>query len=133
MLWQGKKKMGKKKWDICSADTKPYPVVRPKRRKNYRHTLSVLMLEILYAIVAVALDIAAYHYLAARPTFLVVSYAIIGILWSSFAGATARRKPIDAQNTMRHPAIQKVLYTENTNVFLKSIKSSFLEKSNAIR
>jgi len=101
------------------------------------------MLQCLNAVVTIIVAGIAFHYLIAQTTFLVVSFAIIAIIYVNFLCAIARRKSIDMMETMEHPALkiwsqrqrkhQKALYTEDTNVFLKSIKASILEKSNEKR
>jgi hypothetical protein len=111
----------------------------PKKHRNYRHMLYIAACQLLYAIAALALGGIAYYYLAAQPVYRVVALVVIGIAWSNAASATARKKTIDMLETIEHPAIRiwrqkqnKTLYTENTNVFLQAIKSSFLGKDNEI-
>ena len=144
------------KRDIATIATREIPVVRTstpspfniprqrtKRYCKHRHTVSIAMLQCLNAVVTIIVAGIAFHYLIAQTTFLVVSFAIIAIIYVNFLCAIARRKSIDMMETMEHPALkiwsqrqrkhQKALYTEDTNVFLKSIKASILEKSNEKR
>jgi len=113
----------------------------PRRRVSRKHALYVGAYQSAYAAVAAALIGLAWHYLASQPVYRWVSLAIIAILWSNVAGRVALKKSIDMlatvsvrairikkQGSMESPAL-----TDSTNVFLQSIKSSFLEKSNEVR
>jgi len=116
----------------------------PRRRPRCRHALSIAACQCIYALAVIALGYLAYYYLEAWPVYRIVALAIIAILWSNFAGITALKKPIDMLATVSMQAIHvgqrkrtsnidNIAFVDNTNVFLQSIKSSFLEKSNEIR
>lgn len=115
-----------------------------KQHSKYRHTLYTILLQILYATVSLSLSWLAWYYLAAYPVYRVVALVVIVILWSNAASITARRKTMDMLETIEHPALKvwhqkkqkeqrKALYADNTSVYLKAIKTSFLKDMNEVR
>jgi hypothetical protein len=138
------------KRDIANIETQQYRVVKTstpspfkiptkftRKHRKHSHTLYIAACEVIYAVIAIALGGIAYHYLAAYPVYRVVALAVIVITWSTFAASAWRRKSIDMMETVEHPALriwsqrqrkhQKALYTEETNVFLKAVKASFVD------
>lgn len=115
--------------------TQPSVPLAPERHVSHWHALPIVVSQLTYALIAMAAGFTAYSYLEAFPVYRFVAMAIIGIVWSTVAGKTALKKSIDMLATVRVQAIrrQNIAITDNTNVFLKSVKSSFLEKSNEIR
>jgi hypothetical protein len=109
-----------------AADSKQAP------RPSLGRSLSIIVSQLIYAAFAVEHAVLAYSYLAAWPVYRFVAIAIIAILWSNIAGAAAIKKSVAVLNTMKVRAIQSTAFID-TNVFLKSIKSSFLGHSNEIR
>jgi hypothetical protein len=142
--------------ELCGAPTLHLPAIRPRitlpssitKRftepsrpyRAHRHILMMSMVQVLYATLALFIGGVAYEALNAQPVYRVVSLVVIAILWANAASIVARRKSVDAMETIEHPALkvfakkrqQKALYMESTNVFLKAIKTSFIEKSNEI-
>lgn len=106
--------------------TQPMPTLLQTRR---RRNPSIVILELLYAIMALSLGVVAYHSLAAWPVYRIVACAIIAILWSNLAGHAAQRKPIEEQKTrlMRAVRIDSAL-TQDTMTYLKTIKASMKNK-----
>lgn len=106
--------------------TQPMPALLQTRR---RRNPSIVILELLYAIMALSLGVVAYHSLAAWPVYRIVACAIIAILWSNLAGHAAQRKPIEEQKTrlMRAVRIDSAL-TQDTMTYLKTIKASMKNK-----
>lgn len=143
--------------NLCDIVTKPYPAIRPRianvaviskiptqplmsvprRRFVRRHAVSILVIELLYAVIALALGYAAYLYLAAWPVYRIVAGAVIIILWSNLANIAARKKPLDMRDTMDHPALRvwdqkkkkkQASYIETTDAYLQAIKMSLLDQ-----
>jgi len=102
------------------------PLVSLPTRRNRRHALSVTAEQLAYAIVAIMLGGTAYFYLAGMAVYRVVALAVIGILWSSFAGRAALRRPVDMQETISLPAFPTGDYTDETYTYLKAIKKSLV-------
>jgi nitrate reductase NapE component len=110
------------------------PAEPPKRRPNYRHTLTIAACLFVSVAIAGALGWLAWYYLAAYQVYRVVTLAIILIILANAASMIARRKPIDMLATIEHPALRIwnqrrkiVTYTDETYTYLKAIKASLLE------
>jgi len=106
--------------------TRPLVSLPAARRPNHRHTLSVTAEQLVYAIVAIMLGGTAYYYLAGMAVYRIVALVVIGILWSSFAGRAALRRPVDMQETISLPAFPAGDYTDETYTYLKAIKKSLV-------
>jgi hypothetical protein len=98
------------------------------RRPDYKHTLSMAVHQFIYAFVAGGLSSTAWFCLAGMAVYRVVALVVIGILWSSFAGRAALRRPVDMMETVSLPAFPVGNYTDETYAYLKAIKKNLLER-----
>ena len=106
-----------------------------KKQGNPWRVLCIAACQAIYVAVALAMCLVAYSYLAPWPVYRYVAIAIIAILWSNVAGRAALKKSIDVLSTVKVRAMRSIhsAMLTDTNVFLKSIKSSFLGHNHEIR
>lgn len=99
-----------------------------RRQMKRRRQWDKVVLQSMFAIIALASGFASYTLLEAYPVYRIVALVIIVILWSNAASTTARRVTIDMMNTISLRAIKVQRkrslpsLTEDTMVYLRAIK-----------